>query len=263
MTTQELPPTSTPPRRRLPRWLLPALVAALFVGAAIYFLLPRAPLDWTERHAWNPKPIYETDLKRSLGRRGWRNLPLKLSPDEEAAVTQCVKLMMRLNHSALGPKAGMREPAVRDELGSILRQHPDLFYAEYALGLWHQLHGESSDADRYFKLAYRHAPVVLVQTYQFDDGRPLANTPVGMIDIECNRVENGNLDPHLHLFFPAQTTDDRGRVYLPVYDTVYRVSSMTYPGGYNLTTATLGWFESSKLGLLPPATVEPTTRPAD
>ena len=262
MTRQELPPTSTAPRRSLPRWLLPALVAALFIGAAIYFLLPPAPLDWTERHAWNPKPVYETDLKRSFG-RGWRNLPFRISPDEEAAVARCVKLMMRLNHSALGRKAAMSEPAVREELESILRQHPNLFYAEYALGLWHQLHGASSDAERYFTLAYRHAPVVLVQTYQFEDGRPLASTPVGAIDIECNRVENGSLDPHLHLLFPAPTTDERGRVYLPVYDTVYRVSSMTYPTGYNLTTATLGWFESSKLGLLPPATVQPTTRPID
>lgn len=240
-------------RRRRMRWLLPAFVAAAMLGTTVYFLIPRSPLDWTKRNEWRAEPVYKTDLKRSfLG--GWRNLPFDISATEEAHVKRCVELL-RLNHALVNAIPRFADPAVRSELESILQQHPDFFYAEYALALWHRVHGSAEDADQYLALAYRHAPIVLVQTYQHEDGTPLANTAVGSIEIECNRVRNGSLDPSLHLFFPKQVTDDRGRIYLPVYDTVYRISSISHPDGYILYLPPMGWFESDDVGLLPAAVV--------
>ena len=235
--------------------MLPGLVAAVMVGAAVYFAIPQAPLEWAKRHEWKTQPVYKTDLKRSIG-RGWRNLPFEVPAAEEGHIKRCMELM-RLNNSTVNDKTLFGEPAVREELESILRQQPGLFYAEYALGLWHKLHGQGADAEPFFAVAYRHAPVVLVQTYQHEDGTPLANAAVGSVEIECNRVRNGSLDPSLHLLFGAQVTDERGRIYLPVYDTVYRVTAISHPAGYSMDVPALGWFESGKAGLLPAAVVRP------
>ena len=241
--------------RRGRRWLLPGLVALVIVGSAVYFLLPHPPLEWSKRHEWKVKPVYETTLERSFG-RGWRNLSFEIPAEEEALVGQCVELM-RLNNSRMNDVTKFSEPGVREKLEEMLRQRPDVFYVEYTLGLWHKLHGKPEDAERYFALAYRHAPVVLVQQYQLEDGKPLANTPVGTVEIECNRVKNNSLDPSLKLLFASQLTDERGRIYLPVYDTVYRVSSISYPEGYSLQTPQMGWFESGKVGLLAVAVARP------
>jgi hypothetical protein len=241
--------------RRGRRWLLPALVAGVMVGSAVYFLIPTAPLEWSMHGEWKAKPVYETTLERSFG-RGWRNLGFEVSAAEESLVTQCVGLM-RLNNSTFNGVTKFSEPVVRETLEEMLWQRPGFFYAEYALGLWHKLHGDAEDAERYFALAYRHAPVVLVQQYRHEDGKPLANTAVGTVEIECNRVKNRSLDPSLKLLFASQVTDERGRIYLPVYDTVYRVSSISYPQGYSLTIPRMGWFESAKVGLLPVAVARP------
>jgi hypothetical protein len=225
------------------------------VGSALYFLIPHAPLEWSRRHEWNARPVYETTLERSFG-RGWRNLPFDVPAEEEQLLRECVELM-RLNNHTVNDVTRFSEPAARERLEEILRQRPDFFYAEYALGLWHRLHGKPEDADHYFALAYRHAPVVLVQQYQREDGTPLANTALGHVEIECNRVRNGSLDPSLKLLFANGVTDERGRVYLPVYDTVYRVTSNGHPAGYSLAIPRMGWFESRKVGLLPVAVVRP------
>jgi hypothetical protein len=261
MTTAEPAPKTA--ARRWRRWLLPALIVTVAVGAAVYIFIPVHPLNWAERHDWDPTPVRETDLKSTFG-KGWRNLSFTLSLDEEAAVNECVTLAQR-NNSMLNGKTRFAEPEVRQQLEAILRRHPNFFYAEYLLAMWHRNDGSAEEAERYQRLAIAHAPVVLIQSYVSAYGPPLANMDVGRIEIECNRVQNGNLNPSLRLVFPGCETDEHGRVYLPVFDTVYRLSSISYPEGYELVVPSLGWFESRKVGLLPTAVAhhKPTTRPAE
>ena len=261
--TNAAPAPQTPVRRRWRRWLLPALIIAIVVGAAVYILIPVSALDWSQRHQWNAKPVRETDLKATFG-GGWRDLSFSIPPTEEALVNECVKLAQR-NNWMLNGKTRFAEPDVRQQLEAILEQLPNFFYAEHLLATWHRNRGSAEEAERYQRLAVAHAPVVLIQAYTSEDGRPLAKTDVRRIEIECNRVQNGSLNPSLRLVFPACVTDERGRVYLPVYDTVYRLGSISHPDGWDMTVPSLGWFESRKLGLLPAAIVrpKPSTRPAN
>jgi hypothetical protein len=76
------------------------------------------------------------------------------------------------------------------------------------------MNGDASRGREYHALALEHAPVVLVQTYEFAHGRPLAGARVPEFQVECNRVRNGSLDPSLKLTFFDLTTDAEGRIRL-------------------------------------------------
>ena len=126
------------------------------------------------------------------------------------------------------------------------------FYAEYLLGLWHEINGRSDASREYSGLALQHAPVVLVMCYEFSDGRPLAGVSIQNLAVECNRVHNGSLDPSLILEFYDSTTDKDGCVRLPVYDTVYRLSSASFPNGFMAEYPKMGWFQGAgKLAYFP------------
>ncbi len=103
------------------------------------------------------------------------------------------------------------------------------------------------------KSAFANAPVILSQRYVTGSGEPLADYEVRSIEIECNRVQNRSIDPSLKLDFVGLTTDAKGYIHLPVYDTVYRVSGRTSSlNNYSAETKSLGWFKSTTpIGDLP------------
>ena len=131
--TTSAPAPKTEPRRRWRRWLLPALIVTIVVGAAVYILIPGSALDWSQRHHWNAKPVRETDLKATFG-SSWRDLSFGITPVEEALVNECVKLAQR-NDSKLNGKTRFAEPEVRQQLEAILQRQPNFFYAESLLAL--------------------------------------------------------------------------------------------------------------------------------
>ena len=99
---------------------------------------------------------------------------------------------------------------------------------------------------------------VVVQRFEYADGRPLVGAEVRSFALECNRVRNGSLDPSLKLLYVGLVTDAGGEVRLPAYRTVWRTDSMAHPPGFDVTFPSLGWFEGrGKVGLLPPAVVRP------
>jgi hypothetical protein len=221
------------------------------------------PLAWARARGWRSSPIRPTRLEqtklRSLFEGGaWRNLPFDLADDEEAALRRCIKLAHSANFTSNGVRgADFLKEEVRDELEAILQERPDLFYAEYLLGLWHRLRGEPVPALRREESAYFHAPVVLVQRYEDPDGRPLVGAKIDTFAIEHNRVRDHSLDS-FDLPFLDLVTDEDGSIYLPAYRTVYRTDSMASPDGYDLTYPRLGFFQTSaKVGRLPPIVVRP------
>lgn len=197
------------------------------------------------------KPVKKTSMESFFG--GWRNLPFKLSDGDAEAIAQCLALSQRYNAIHNGVNR-FSLPEVRESLEALLSKHPDFFYVEHLLGTWHQMNGNTTLAEDYFLRSYRHAPVVLIQRYEHADGSPIPGAAIRQFEIECNRVQGGSLDPSLNLKYFALTTDSEGCVYLPVYDTVYRATAMSFPEGFKVGYPKLGWFESrGKVAMLPVA----------
>lgn len=214
---------------------------------------------WAKKRGWKARPIEKTTLERQglqkiLG-PGWRDLDFAIDAEEEADVKKCV-ILARKVYAKLNDKILFAGDDVRDELETILKKRPDFFYAEYLLGTWHRLNGNQQRSQEYYERAFKHAPVILVQSYQNKDGSPLAGAQIQTFAIECNRVQDGSLDPSLKLVFPALVTDTEGCFYLPSYDTVFRTDDMAHPPGYSIDYPRLGWFATTvKVGVLPTATV--------
>lgn len=193
-------------------------------------------------------PVVSTSLERW---GGWRNLPFDIDPEEETAVRECVEISRRMTRTHNGI-VEFTKTETRDDLNAILKQHPDYFYAKHLLGTWHRSNGDGQLAATLINESLQQAPIVLTRRYATGDGKPVAGLNVGGIEIECNRVQRGSLDPSLKLRYEALITDADGVVSLPIYDTVYRLTGWSYPKGYDAEGESLGWFESkAKTGVLP------------
>lgn len=238
------------------------LLVAVIAAAALSSKPPETNDSWAAEHGWTAQAVTATTLE-ARGDGTWRNLPFTISAEEENDAEACLQLVEEKTHFRNGedPFIGFVQSR-RTKLEAILARRPGYFYAEYLLAHWWWDNADSAEVARLLEASYKHAPVVLVQQYVFADGTPLRHALVPDFEIECNRVQNHRLDPSLRLRYRDLRTDDRGCIYLPVYNTVYRIASMSFPPGYDVKSPDLGWFEASqKVGLLPPATV--TALPGD
>ena len=225
---------------RFDRLRLSAILVSLLVGA---IAIPG--IQQKEERA----PVTSTTLKSFTG--GWRNLPFDLEPDEEAAVRECREIARRMRRKHNGVIKFTKKES-RDDLKAILKEHPDYFYAKHLLGTWHRLNGDQKLASQLIAESLEQAPAILSRRYSTGDGKPVAGVNVGAISIECNRVQHGSLDPSLKLEFVSMVTDADGSINVPVYNTVFRLSSWSNPKGYATEAKSLGWFESkAKIGVLP------------
>lgn len=204
--------------------------------------------------------ISETDLRSFFG--GFRNLPFRIPAEEEAAVRECVDIS-RLFSSTRNNKRRFDDTSTRIALEQILEEHPKLFYAQYLLGTWLVRNGDEQDGRRLLEAALESAPRVVVRPYQFGNGTPAQNLQIHEQTLECNRVTKGSIDQSLDLRYVGLTTDARGEIHLPAYDTVFRISG-AYPRGYSMEYGSMGFFEcTSRIGELPPVTVwKPYSRPS-
>jgi len=208
--------------------------------------------QWAKQYGLEAQDIEPTTLETQ---NGWRNLPFTLSKAEEADAKACVKIA----NSTRSSHNGVTEfsmPQVRAQLENLIKTRPDDFYAHWLLALWHRDFGDAIESKRQLDAAYKNAPAIIVQRYQYADGSPCANKRINSFALECNRVVNGAIDPSLQLSYPNLKTDANGCIYLPVYNTVYRTNDMASPPGYDAKYPRLGWFQiSAKVGLLPTAIV--------
>ncbi|QDT95886.1 M56 family metallopeptidase [Gimesia aquarii] len=206
------------------------------------------------------KPVTQTTLE---GLFGWHNLSFQLDPSEEAVIKKCNKIA-RTYFSTIGnKKKKFSLIETREKLEAILSEHPDCFYAQYLLGTWYRLNGDLERSTQLLNESLVNAPVVLTQSYKLGNGKPIQGVEIPGIEIECNRVQNHSLDPSLKMKFVGLITDSNGMVHLPVYDTIYRTFSQSYPVGYYAEFKNLGWFRSNSLnGELPDVMVwRPWSKP--
>ena len=207
-------------------------------------------------------PVIKTNLE---GWFGYKNLKFQISEEEESRVKE-LRTISQAFFSTRNDVRQFDEPDTRERLEIILKEQPEFFYTQHLLGMWHLRNGDAQEGQRLIDLALKSAPVVLSRRYQFGNNEPLKNTEIQRTEIECNRVQNNSLDPSLHLMYPALVTDDDGRIRIPVYDTVFRSSSHSWPDGYHIEeTENLGWFKSkTHIGILPDMLVwRPYSRPKD
>lgn len=225
-------------------------LAAIFIAAVV--LLPMAKgnsakdkNDWTKpTERWKVKSIKKTSLESFFG--GWKNLSFEISAEEEQSVKKCTKLLIKW----YSPDA-IRSGEIRKELESVLLERPSFFYPEFLLGMWHRDYGDKQVGRELIKKAYEHAPVILVQKYQDENGEPITGLEIQTYNVECNKVKKGSLS-QFDLKFRDLIADDDGCIYVPVYDTVYRRSATSLPSDYNIAYPTLGWFKAkSKVALMP------------
>ncbi|QDU11053.1 M56 family metallopeptidase [Gimesia aquarii] len=198
------------------------------------------------------RPERQSVTKTTLeGLFGWTNLSFQIDASEEATINECRKIAQTY-FSMSSYKRIFSQLETRVRLEAILDEHPKCFYAQYLLGTWYRLNGDLELSTQLLNESLANAPVVLSQRYRLGNGKPIRGVEISEIEIECNRVQNHSLDPSLNLKFVGLITDSKGMVHLPVYDTVYRISTQSYPEGYYAEFKNLGWFKSNSLnGELP------------
>ncbi len=210
-------------------------------------------------------PIVETSLE---GLFGWRNLPFDPGDDELAILIECHQFVIdyRSTYGSNGKTVRrFDDTKTRDGLEDLLKRKPDFFYPQHLLGTWYRRNGNLNRAQELLSASLKNAPVVLTQRYHTGNGDSLSGVSIETMSIECNRVKNHSLDPSLKLEFIDLITDSDGEVAVPVYDTVFRLSSRSYPAGYDTEMQRLGWFSAkSRIGILPEVTAwKSGTQPSD
>ncbi len=200
-------------------------------------------------------PIVETSLE---GLFGWRNLPFDPNAEELAIIKECQQFVTDYRSTYGKDGKTVRrfdDEKTRDGLEELLKRKPDFFYPQHLLGTWYRRNGDLNKAQELLSASLKNAPVVLTQRYRTGNGESLTGVAIEVMSIECNRVKNHSLDPGLKLEFIALVTDSHGEVAVPVYDTVFRLTSRTYPAGYDTEMQRLGWFSvKSRIGVLPEIT---------
>lgn len=183
------------------------------------------PLHWSDRDRWQPLPVTGKDLERGMMSSArtdekYRDLGFHVPPEAELE-------LMKLSRLAFGDAEmpDFESEAARERIESGLQaldaRHD--FYPAFLLAKWHELRGHDDRAARLYEQAFAHAEAVLMRRYLYRDGEPAAGHDAGRIVLGFDQVENDRINTNLRLTYPRLETDERGRVYLPVYKTIYRI----------------------------------------
>ena len=233
----------------------------------------RPPLVYAERETWQPQEVRARQLEYNMfvaaetGRRYRKaNFPLEL--DDEAMLHRAVQLVQRDDF--------FQSESASVKLTAWAEQYPAQFYPAYLLAEWMRVNGRAQEATQWRDTAFRRASGALLQQLTGEDGAPAAGHTLAPVAIAYDRVIDQRLDATLMLVYPRPTADAQGRVYLPTFESVYRLTdptlppgaaSATYPPALTLlpqtpTRQTPHWFSAPhRVGRLPNAVVQ--THPAE
>ena len=240
-------------RQRLLRILNPRSHKAARLGivaglALIALAIVTLPMWRSGSTLDNPRPAtaasYGPGKLESIGvAMNLRDHPrLSLDPAQETALKACIKVTRLINSSVDGVSR-FDMPEARDQLLDLQKTMSPSFYPEFLLAQWYRRNGRPDESDRWMSRSLANAPVVLVRKYQFMDGRPLANTEVGKLGVECRMKTATGSNEYQVLEYPSLVTDGKGRVQLPCYDTKIRSNGVQWPKGYEIETGRHGYLE--------------------
>jgi hypothetical protein len=210
-------------------------------------------LKWAERETWFAPSVIQTTLVKpnaanaqyTYNKPRYRDPGLEISPEEEAAIRACAEVAASPRFADLS----------NEETFYPLADNSGYFYAKYLLATRYALGDDRKNlSSRFYQEAIDLAPKIIVIQYTDVQGNPVADLKLDRIEIGCDRVTDGGetLDQRLVLVYPSLKTDATGRVYLPVYDTIYRPVYLPQPDGYEVAyTPGEGWFKlPTKLGTI-------------
>lgn len=170
----------------------------------------REPLVWADRASWQLLPVRYTTLDKSgflqpPGDAPLRDTDFRLTPEAQSQVMAVAALMQQSSPDVASLKQMMNQ----------LQDTPGAFYLRYLIA---RLAADSSQAETDMSLAFAQAPAALVLRFVDEQGQPKANWPVGTLTLMHAQIEDEVLDDSLQLVYRDLVTDERGRVYLPMFD---------------------------------------------
>ncbi len=247
------------------------IVPAVVIGTSKLASRPqeRPPLVYAERDTWQPQELrprelaYDMFVAAETGRQ-YRRANFPLDAGDEAMLLNAVRLAQTPDF--------FESEAVPGRLADWAAQHPAQFYPAYLLGEWYRVNGDAQQAQTWRDTAFRRASGAIVQALNRPDGTPAAGHTLPPVAIAYDRVIDGQLNTTLMLVYPAPTADEHGRVYLPTFESIYRLTDPALPPGadsavyprdltllpQSLTRQTPNWFSAPhRVGELPAATIEP------
>ncbi|MEM6334856.1 MAG: hypothetical protein AAF823_16110 [Planctomycetota bacterium] len=181
-----------------------------------------------------------------------KELPFAISEDAEQYVDT-----VPLHLAAL-----IEDPADVESIYRLLDEVPDdvSFYSSWLNGLKDFGYADITDQSRVD--AFAQAPAALVLQYVTPTGEPFANQPIGHLELAFARKADDVLDDSLRLIYPHNRTDERGRVYLPVFDTPIQLVAPPDPPGHTADYPFEGWLVfPSQIGAPDPIIVTPLPTP--
>ena len=177
------------------------------------------PLVWGEQNRWEVMKVNPTEIVQKPGPRPpfegrvRKNLDFEISPKELAVIEQ-VKA-----ENARGENFG----AMLDKLEGISAAG-DMFYINYLAGRTAERRGEHAQGRERLAKAFAGAEKVLRVRFVDDAGIPQKSQDVGTVRVICVQKRDGIINEDVELIFPNEKTDENGYIYLPVYDSVLRLS---------------------------------------
>ncbi|MCL2347444.1 MAG: hypothetical protein FWC50_04205 [Planctomycetaceae bacterium] len=127
---------------------------------------------------------------------------------------------------------------VKRLLESALEKYPELFYAEYLLGVWYAENHEPEQAAAHFQKAFRHAEMIAVLPVMTINESTLRSKPfadvafAGDMTVRYNTQQPGMpQQSELVLTFPKLRTDKDGLIFLPLYRNIASPLTFHRPAG--------------------------------
>lgn len=205
--------------------IVPALLAVIVPW--IQRDLERTPrtLHWSDRERWEPLPVSSKNLERGVMSAArtdekYEDPGFRVPAEAELELME----LSRLAHGSEGfPEFTSERARDRMQQGRQTLDDRYDFYPEFLLAKWHELQGNDERAARLYEQSFAHAEAALIRTYVGPDGKSIKGHDAVEIILGFDQVENDSINTNLRLAYPHLVTDELGRVYLPVFKTIYRI----------------------------------------
>lgn len=228
---------------------------------------PPAPLSYADRADWPAMELRPRELEYNMfvaaetGKK-YRKADFELAANDEAMLHQATWFAQQ-------PDFFTNENYYNNLLEWADR-YDTQFYPPYLVAEWLRVNGRTNEADAWRQTAFERATGAILQHLQYEDGTPAAGHALPAVAIAYDRVIDGELVTTLHLVYPAPTAEEAGNVYLPTFESVYRLTDPALPPGADTanyprdltllpqtqTRQTPNWFSSpERVGRLPDAVV--------
>ncbi|MFW6336227.1 MAG: hypothetical protein ACOC3G_03775 [Phycisphaeraceae bacterium] len=238
--------------------IVPAVLAVLVPWVKRDLEQTPRTLPWSDRQEWEPLPVSPKNLERGMMSAArtdekYEDYGFHIPGEAELELME----LSRLAHGSEGfPAFTSAEARERIEQGRQTLDDRFDFYPEFLLAKWHELQGNDERAMRLYEQSFAHAQAALMRKYVNPEGDPVEGHDAGKIIIGFDQVENDKINTNLRLTYPHLKTDALGRVYLPVFKTIYRIErrdDLTQP-----PPVRRDWFVMpGQLGELQRVTVQP------